>query len=445
MKHPTLEYIRHLPAEQQPVYDDPAAADMTEAHLTELPGIVLESEIDQLNSDLRKVEAGKAFLLQGGDCAEKLLSDPRAHTERQLRVILAMTATFMYGAGMPVVKVPRIGGQLAKPRSSPTETKDGVTLPSFRGSIVNDPEFTAEARRADPARLILAHTMATKVAQHIHELSKGDFTDLSRAHEWNEAFAKSAAGEHYSTQAELIRQAITFMKAIGVDVKPAQHADIFTSHEELLLVYALGLTRTGSDGQLYDSSAHMLWIGDRTRQLDGAHVAYAAATKNPWQVKVGPSASPDEVVALCKAINPANIPGRLTLIGRFGVNNVGAQLPPIIDAVQAAGQRVIWSSDPMHGNTVNGPNGRKTRHFDDIVGEVSKFFNACEEAGTHMGGLHIEMNGSDITECIGGNSATGVTNLEENYDTMCDPRLSYSQSLELAFLVADMFKNNQGK
>ena len=437
---------REFPAEQQPEWADPGALDATVKLLATLPPLVFAGEARRLTADLAKVAAGEAFLLQAGDCAESFDAFSADAIRDKLKVILEMAVVLTYSSGVPTVKVGRIAGQFAKPRSAATETVDGVTLPSFRGHMVNDIDFTSAARLPEPERLVTAYHQSASTLNLLRAFTKGGFADLSRVHAWNQEFvASSAAGRRYQEVAEGIERALRFMAACGIDTEatPQLHTvDVATSHEALILGYEEALTRQDSlTGDWYDCSAHMLWIGERTRQLDGAHVHFLSGVDNPVGCKVGPSVTPDEVLALCEALNPERVPGRLTLISRMGAENVASALPPLLRAVSDAGQPVAWACDPMHGNTFTAPSGRKTRHFDAVLAEIAGFFTAHREAGTWPGGVHIELTGDDVTECLGGAEEILDADLSTRYETMCDPRLNARQSLDLAFRVAELLQH----
>ena len=398
-----------------------------------------------MTASLASVAEGKAFLLQAGDCAESF--DTVADSIRdRLRVILQMAVVLTYFTGVPVVKVGRIAGQFAKPRSKDTETIDGVELPAFRGHIVNDVGFTAGERAADPRRLVTAYNRAAATLNLLRAFTKGGFASLSRVHQWNREFvASSPAGQRYEALADEIDRAVQFMSACGINsetLTDLRQVDFYTSHEALLLDYEEALTRRDSlTGDWYDCSAHMLWIGERTRQLDGAHVEFLRGVRNPLGCKIGPTATPDEVIALCEALNPERQPGRLTLIIRMGATKVVDLLPLLLKAVSDAGHSVVWVCDPMHGNTFTANDGRKTRHFEDVLAEVSGFFAAHRYTGTHPGGVHLELTGDDVTECLGGGSDLVTADLADRYETMCDPRLNGSQSIDLAFRLAELLRN----
>ena len=438
---------RQFPAVQQPEWDDPSKLDDAVGVLSTLPPLVFAGEARKLTADLARVASGQAFLLQAGDCAESFDSFSADAIRDKLKVILQMAVVLMYSSGVPVVKVGRIAGQFAKPRSSNDETIDGVTLPSFRGHMVNDIAFEQDARRADPQRLLTAYHQSASTLNLVRAFAKGGFGDLSRVHAWNQEFvASSAEGQRYEEVAAGIDRTLRFMSACGIDTEstPQLHTvDVSTSHEALILGYEEALTRQDSlTGDWYDCSAHMLWIGERTRQLDGAHVHFLSGVRNPVGCKVGPSVSPEDVVALCEALNPERIPGRLTLITRMGADTIADALPPLLRAVKEAGHPVAWACDPMHGNTFTAPSGRKTRHFDAVLAEIAGFFRAHREVGTWPGGVHIELTGDDVTECLGGAEEILDADLGTRYETMCDPRLNGRQSLDLAFRVAELLQQS---
>lgn len=410
-----------------------------------LPPLVFAGESRELTERLAAVAEGKAFLLQAGDCAESF--DTVADSIRdRLRVILQMAVVLTYFTGVPVVKIGRIAGQFAKPRSKDTETIDGVELPAFRGHIVNDVGFTPAERIADPQRLVTAYNRAASTLNLLRAFTKGGFASLSRVHQWNREFvAASPAGQRYEALADEIDRAVQFMSACGINsdtLTDLQQVDFYTSHEALLLDYEEALTRQDSlTGDWYDCSAHMLWIGERTRQMDGAHVEFLRGVRNPLGCKIGPTATAEEVLALCEALNPDRQPGRLTLITRMGATKVVDLLPPLLKTVSDAGHPVVWVCDPMHGNTFTADDGRKTRHFEDVLAEVSGFFAAHRYSGTHPGGVHLELTGDDVTECLGGGSDLVTADLANRYETMCDPRLNGSQSIDLAFRLAELLRN----
>jgi len=434
---------RDRPAAQQPDWPDDADLDRVVKTLSTLPPLVFAGEARSLQAGLAEVAAGRAFLLQAGDCAESFDGGTADAIRDKLKIILQMAVVLQYSAGVPVVKVGRIAGQFAKPRSSATEVVDGVELPSFRGHIVNDIAFTAAARTPDPERLVTAYHQSASTLNLLRAFTKGGFADLSRVHAWNQQFvASSNGGQRYEQIADEIDRALTFMASCGVDTEswPQLHTvDFYTSHESLILGYEEALTRRDSlSGDWYDCSAHMLWIGERTRDLDGAHVHFLRGVRNPIGCKIGPSVTPDEVVALCRALDPDKEPGRLTLISRIGAGAIEQVLPPLLEAVRDAGHPVVWACDPMHANTFTSDSGRKTRHFDDVLAEIGGFFRAHHQVGTWPGGVHIELTGDDVTECLGGGDE--ITDLDSRYETMCDPRLNGRQALDLAFRVAELLR-----
>jgi len=391
---------------------------------------------------LGDVARGDAFLLQAGDCAESFDLSTADAIRDKLKIILQMAAVLQYSAGLPVVKVGRIAGQFAKPRSSDTETRGEIELPSFRGHIVNEMGFEASAREPDPRRLLRAYETSASTLNLLRAFTRGGYADLRQIHHWNQEFvASSPAGRQYEGIATGIDRALSFMEACGIDLNTAtmSQVDLYTSHEALLLGYEEALTRQDSTtGDWYDCSAHMLWIGERTRNLDGAHVEFLRGVNNPLGCKIGPTASPGEVIELCVALNPDQIPGRLTLITRMGKESIGDILPGIVRSVTDAGHPVVWQCDPMHGNTYSTPEGYKTRHFDDIVSEVDNFFSIHQAEATWPGGIHCELTGDSVTECVGGADDLGPDSLGDRYETMCDPRLNGRQSLDLAFRVSDL-------
>ena len=429
-------------AQQQPDWPDATDVDQVLKELNGLPPLVFAGEARSLQESLARVCQGEALLLQAGDCAESFDSLSADSIRDKLKVILQMAVALTYSTGMPVVKVGRIAGQFAKPRSSPTETQDDVELPSFRGHIVNDVDFEKGARQADPRRLIQAYHQSAATLNLLRAFTQGGFANLARVHAWNQEFvAKSPAGARYREIADGITDALAFMKACGIDPDHSpvlNEVDFYTSHEALLLGYEQALTRIDTlTGNWYDCSAHMLWIGERTRELDGAHVEFLRGVHNPIGCKIGPTATAEEVLGLCQALNPDMIPGRLTLITRFGADKISEGLPPLLEAVQRSGHPVVWACDPMHGNTFTAPSGRKTRHLDAVMSELSGFFDAHASVGTWAGGIHIELTGDDVTECLGGGHELNDDDLGLRYETMCDPRLNAAQSLDLAFLMAE--------
>lgn len=444
----TPDSWRAKPAKHLPTYPDDTALKAVEGRLRSYPPLVFAGEARRLKSDLAEVCEGRAFLLQGGDCAESFAEFSADNIRDTFRVLLQMAVALTFAASSPVVKVGRIAGQFAKPRSSPEETIGGVTLPSYLGDNINGIEFTSEARVPDPERLLRAYSQSASTLNLIRAFATGGYADLDFVHRWNLGFvADSPEGARYEELANRITEALDFMRACGVDsaTQPQLHTtEFYTSHEALLLGFEQAMTRIDSTtGDWYDTSAHMLWIGDRTRQPDHAHVEFLRGVKNPIGMKCGPSLDPEELVRLTDILNPKNEPGRLTLICRFGSENVEKHLPPLIRAIQREGKKVVWSSDPMHGNTIKASNGYKTRPVDRVLREVQSFMAVHSAEGTHAGGVHFEMTGQNVTECIGGAQAITETDLADRYHTHCDPRLNASQALELAFLLAEGLKRER--
>lgn len=432
---------RSFDAKHQPAWPDADELEQVEKVLATYPPLVFAGECRDLQSKLAEVANGRAFLLQAGDCAESFDGFNANAIRDRLRVILQMAVALTYSSGVPAVKVGRIAGQFAKPRSSATETIDGEELPSFLGHMVNDLPFSPGGRRPDPRRLLQAYNQSASTLNLLRAFTKGGFADLHRVQAWNQEFvAASAEGKRYAALASEIDRALRFMEAAGISSNhPEIHeADFYTSHEALLLPYEEALTRKDTlTDEWYDCSAHMVWIGERTRNLDGAHIEFFRGIKNPIGCKIGPTATPDDLVALCDALDPERAAGRLTLITRMGVDNVREHLPPLLEAVRDSGHPVVWACDPMHGNTYTSSSGYKTRHFDSVLGEVAGFFEAHREVGTWPGGIHIELTGEDVTECLGGAAMLDDADLNQRYETMCDPRLNASQSLDLAFRVSE--------
>jgi 3-deoxy-7-phosphoheptulonate synthase len=436
---------RDQPAGQQPEWPDEAGFEQVLKTLSALPPLVFAGEARDLQTSLAQVARGEAFLLQAGDCAESFDAFSADSIRDKLRVILQMAVVLTYSSGVPVVKVGRIAGQFAKPRSSPTEQVDDIELPSFRGDIVNRIAFTDAARVPDPDRLLTAYNQSSSTLNLLRAFTKGGFADLRRVHAWNQEFvATSGEGQRYEHVADEIERALQFMKACGVDTEThhqLHEVDFYTSHEALILGYEEALTRQDSlTSDWYDCSAHMLWIGERTRELDGAHVEFLRGVRNPIGCKIGPAVTTDEVVALCERLNPEREPGRLTFITRLGADRVEETLPPLLRAVRDGGHPVVWACDPMHGNTFSA-GSRKTRHFDDILLEVAGFFLAHRAEGTNPGGIHVELTGENVTECLGGVDDVLETDLDSRYETMCDPRLNARQSLDLAFRVSELLRS----
>jgi 3-deoxy-7-phosphoheptulonate synthase len=412
--------------------------------LESLPPLVLAAECDQLKERLAAVARGEAFLLQGGDCAETFAGTGADSIGGKFRTLLQMAVVLTYAGSVPVVKVGRMAGQFGKPRSAATEVRDGVELPVYRGDAVNGIEFSAAARTPDPGRLLTAYHCSSATLNLCRSLAGGGFADLRRVHAWNQDFVTgSPAGQRYEQLADEIDRAIAFMHACGADPREFRAVEFYSSHEALLLDYERALTRTDArSGRAYDLSAHLLWIGERTRALGGAHVDFARQIRNPVAVKIGPEATAQDVLELIEALDPEHEPGRLTLITRMGASRIRQALPPLVEKVAASGALVVWVCDPMHGNTVEAASGQKTRYFDDVLDEVAGFFEVHRALGTHPGGIHIEFTGDDVTECIGGGDHIAESDLSYRYETACDPRLNRGQSLDLAFRVAELYRRH---
>ena len=437
------ESWRGKPIQQQPQYPDAAHLARVEQTLAGYPPLVFAGEARELRRQFAEVTQGRAFLLQGGDCAESFAEFSAAKIRDTFKVLLQMAIVMTFAAGCPVVKVGRMAGQFAKPRSANDETLGGVTLPAYRGDIVNGIEFDAASRVPDPERLLQAYHQATASLNLLRAFAQGGFADVHQVHQWNLDFiANSALSEKYHQLANRIDETLAFMRAVGMDSAPQlREVSFFTAHEALLLGYEQAFVRQDSlTGRWYDCSAHMLWIGDRTRQLDGAHVEFMRGIENPIGVKVGPSMDPDELIRLIDILNPDNDPGRLNLIVRMGADKVEAHFPRLLRKVKEEGRQVLWSSDPMHGNTIKASSGYKTRDFAQILSEVKQFFQVHRAEGTVAGGIHIEMTGQNVTECIGGSRPITEAGLSDRYHTHCDPRMNADQSLELAFMIAETLK-----
>jgi 3-deoxy-7-phosphoheptulonate synthase len=436
---------RRFNAGQQPEWPSAQAVSAVRERLHQLPPLVFAGEARNLLASLAEVAEGRAFLLQAGDCVESFREVSAIGIREKLKVLLQMSAVLTYGATLPVVKVGRIAGQFAKPRSAVSEVVDGVELPSFRGHVVHSDEATVEARVPDPERMLQGYYQAASTLNLLRAFTKGGFADLTQVHTWNQEFvASSTEGRRYETIATEIGRALRFMQAIGIDLgreRSIHEVDVYTSHEGLLLDFEEPLVRKDSlTGQWYDCSAHLLWIGDRTRQLDGAHVEFFSGVNNPIGVKLGPTTTAEYAVALCERLNPRRTPGRLTLVTRLGADNVREVLPPLLAAIRDAGHPVVWASDPMHANTFVSASGRKTRRFDDVMTELEGFFASHRQVGTWPGGVHVEFTGEDVTECLGGSEAVLEDHLDHRYETLCDPRLNARQSLDLAFRVAELMR-----
>jgi len=440
---------RNCPIRQVPAYPDIAKLEQMEARLGKYPPLVFAGEARRLKAHLALAAEGRAFVLQGGDCAESF-SDFTANIIRDtFRVLLQMAVVLTFGASLPVVKIGRMAGQFAKPRSSDTETQNGVTLPSYRGDIVNGPEFSEASRIADPARMEFGYFQSASTLNLLRAFSSGGYADLHEVHRWNLDFVeRSPLAERYQDLASRIDETLSFMAACGmtsVTTRDLRETDFYISHEALLLPYEQALARVDStSGDWYGCSAHFLWIGDRTRQAEGAHVEFLRGLQNPLGMKIGPTQEPEDLLRLLDILNPRNEAGRITLISRMGADKVEARLPPLVRAVERSGHKVVWLCDPMHGNTVTTGLMMKTRSFDSILGEVRSFFDIHAAEGTWAGGVHVEMTGQDVTECIGGAHRLSEHDLKQRYETFCDPRLNAEQSLELAFLVAAELKRRRG-
>ncbi|PCJ58232.1 MAG: 3-deoxy-7-phosphoheptulonate synthase class II [Rhodospirillaceae bacterium] len=439
---------RKKPARQMPDYPDKAALATVEKTLRDAPPLVFAGEARRLRAELAEVAEGRAFLLQGGDCAESFAEFNADKIRDTFRVLLQMAVVLTFGAACPVVKVGRMAGQFAKPRSADTETKDGVTLPCYRGDIVNGMGFTEAERIPDPKRMLQAYSQAAATLNLLRAFAQGGYADLHQVHRWNLGFVgESKQGEKYQDLVERLTETLAFMEACGLTSETTseiRQTNFYTSHEALLLGYEAALTRVDSTtGDSYDCSAHMLWIGDRTRQDDGAHVEFLRGVHNPIGLKVGPTLDADALLRLADRLNPGNEPGRLTLISRMGSEGIAEHLPPLVRAIEREGKKVVWSCDPMHANTVKASNGYKTRSFDRILKEIKAFFAIHQAEGSYAGGIHFELTGQDVTECIGGAQEITEDRLADRYHTHCDPRLNASQGLELAFLVAEALKNER--
>jgi 3-deoxy-7-phosphoheptulonate synthase len=434
-----LDAWRALPAAQQPGWPDTAVLAEVTAELASYPPLVFAGECDDLKARLGAAARGEAFLLQGGDCAETFVDATADRIRNKVKTLLQMAVVLTYGASMPVIKVGRMAGQYSKPRSTPTEVRGDVELPAYRGDAINDYAFSAKARTPDPRRLLRAYHTSSATLNLVRAFTKGGFADLRHVHEWNRGFVATAANARYEAMARDIDRAMRFMAACGGDFDALRTVDFYSSHEGLLLDYERPLTRIDSrTGAPYNVSAHFVWIGERTRHLDGAHVDLMSRVRNPIGVKLGPTTTPEDVLALVEALDPDREPGRLTFISRMGSGHVRTALPSLVEAVARSGVTVLWVCDPMHGNTFEASSGYKTRRFDDVLDEVRGFFEVHAALGTVPGGLHIELTGDDVTECLGGAEDIDEADLATRYETLCDPRLNHQQSLELAFLVAEM-------
>ena len=433
-----LDHWRTLEAKQQPAWPDAFGAQAVVSELSTVPPLVFAGEVDMLRERLARVARGEAFLLQGGDCAETFAGATADQIRNRVKTILQMAVVLTYGASMPVVKMGRMAGQFAKPRSSDNETRDGITMPAYRGDIVNGYDFTEESRTPNPARMLKGYHTAASTLNLIRAFTQGGFADLRMVHSWNKGFAENPANVRYEGLAREIDRAVRFMEAAGADFDELKRVEFYAGHEGLLMDYERPLTRIDSrNGLPYVTSAHFLWIGERTRDLDGAHVDFFSRVRNPLGVKLGPKTDVATLRALIEKLDPNREPGRLTFITRMGAQHIRDVLPPLLEATKALEVQPLWVTDPMHGNGITTQTGYKTRHFDDVVNEVTGFFEAHRGVGTHPGGMHVELTGDDVTECLGGSQNIDELGLENRYESLCDPRLNHQQSLELAFLVAE--------
>ena len=433
-----LDNYRALPAAQQPTWADGAVLEDVREQLATLPPLVFAGEVDTLRTRLAQAARGEAFLLQGGDCAETFVDATADRIRNRIKTVLQMAVVLMYGSSLPVIKMGRMAGQFAKPRSSDFETREGVTLPAYRGDAVNSYEFTEEGRKNDAKRLLQAYNTSSSTLNLIRAFTQGGFADLREVHAWNRGFTDNPANKKYESIAGDIDRAMRFMEACGVDSAELRATEFFVSHEGLLFDYERPLTRIDSRTQLpYVTSSHFIWIGERTRQLDGAHVDFFSRVRNPLGVKLGPTSTVEDVLRLIDKLDPEREPGRLTLISRMGAGKIRDELPKLVEAVRDAGASPLWITDPMHGNGITTANGYKSRRFDDVMDEVQGFFEVHRALGTHPGGLHVELTGDDVAECLGGSEQIDEATLEQRYESVCDPRLNHMQSLELAFLVAE--------
>ena len=433
-----LDHWRTLGAHQQPPWPDAEKAAAVGAELSEVPPLVFAGEVDMLRDRLARAARGEAFLLQGGDCAETFAGATADQIRNRVKTILQMAVVLTYGASMPIIKMGRMAGQFAKPRSNDEETRDGIVLPAYRGDIVNGYDFTSESRTPDPARMLKGYHTAASTLNLIRAFTQGGFADLRMVHSWNKGFARNPANSRYEGLAQDIDRAIAFMEAAGANFDELKRVEFYASHEGLLMDYERPLTRIDSrSGEPYVTSGHFLWIGERTRALTGAHVDFFSRVRNPIGVKLGPSTDVAAMSALIEKLDPHREPGRLTFITRMGADKIRDTLPPLLEATKALELQPLWVSDPMHDNGITTPTGYKTRRFDDVVTEVTGFFESHRSVGTHPGGIHVELTGDDVTECLGGSQNIDELGLETRYESLCDPRLNHQQSLELAFLVAE--------
>jgi 3-deoxy-7-phosphoheptulonate synthase len=434
-----LDNYVNLAAAQQPTWYSADALAAAKAELTVLPPLVFAGEVDRLRERLATAASGNAFLLQGGDCAETFADATADRIRNRVKTLLQMAVVLMYGSSMPVIKMGRMAGQFAKPRSNDNETRGDVTLPAYRGDAVNGYDFTPESRRNDPARLVQAYHTSASTLNLVRAFTTGGFADLRSVHEWNKGFTDNPANARYESLAKEIDRAINFMAAAGADFEGLKSTEFYVSHEGLLFDYDRPLTRIDSrTGTPYVTSGHFIWIGERTRQLDGAHVDFLSRVRNPIGIKLGPTTQPQDVRDLIEKLDPTREPGRLTFITRMGAGKIREEMPKLVEAVKGTGATPLWITDPMHGNGITTKNGYKSRRFDDVMDEVRGFFEVHKAAGTFPGGIHIELTGDDVAECLGGSDHIDEASLEERYESLCDPRLNHMQSLELSFLVAEM-------
>lgn len=438
MKEFGLDNYLNLEAKQQPAWDNQEVLDKVKQELSSKPPLVFAGEVDSLRDRIAAASRGEAFVLQGGDCAETFADATADRIRSRIKTVLQMAVVLMYGSSLPVVKMGRMAGQFAKPRSADNETRGDITLPAYRGDAVNGYEFTPESRRNDPNRLMRAYNTSASTLNLIRAFTTGGFADLRDVHSWNKGFTDNPANKRYESIAQDIDRAMRFMDACGIDANELKSTEFFVSHEALLFDYERPLTRLDSrTGMPYVTSGHFIWVGERTRQLDGAHIDYLSKVRNPLGVKLGPSTSKQDVLDLIDKLDPEREPGRLTFISRMGASKIRDELPKLIEAAQESESTPLWITDPMHGNGITTANGYKSRRFDDIMNEVAGFFEVHRGMGTHPGGLHVELTGDDVTECLGGSDLIDESALAERYESVCDPRLNHMQSLELAFLVAE--------
>lgn len=439
-----LDNYLKLEAKQQPSWADAAVLEQVKKELAVQPPLVFAGEVDTLRDRLAQAARGEAFLLQGGDCAETFVDATADRIRNRIKTVLQMAVVLMYGSSLPVIKMGRMAGQFAKPRSSDFETRDGVTLPAYRGDAVNGFEFTEESRKNDARRLMQAYHTSSSTLNLIRAFTTGGFADLRQVHAWNKGFTDNPANKQYETIAGDIDRAMRFMEACGVDSAELRSTEFFVSHEGLLFDYERPMTRIDSrTGTPYVTSGHFIWVGERTRQLDGAHLDFFSRVRNPLGVKLGPTTSVDDLKQIIEKLDPTREPGRLTLISRMGAGKIREELPKLIEAAKETGAQPLWITDPMHGNGITTKNGYKSRRFEDVMDEVMGFFEVHRALGTHPGGLHVELTGDDVAECLGGSEMIDESTLEERYESVCDPRLNHMQSLELAFLVAEQLVQTQ--